>query len=281
MDRLLHLLKKPKPLIMGILNVTPDSFSDGGLYCEKERAIRHAIQMVLAGADIIDIGGESTRPGALPISEQEQMDRVLPVIKELRKQLPAETVMTIDTTRARVASAALQAGADAINDVSGAEDDPEILTVAADNASPIILMHHQGCPQSMQDNPQYENVVEDVCNFLENRANAAIKSGIAANRILLDPGIGFGKSREHNLALLNALDRIVAIGYPVLLGTSRKRFMGAICREDNPANLMPATVATTALGVRSGVRIFRVHDVAENRQAADVTAAIYPNFQAG
>lgn len=281
MDRLLHLLKKPKPLIMGILNVTPDSFSDGGLYREKERAIRHAIQMVLAGADIIDIGGESTRPGALPISEQEQMDRVLPVITELRRQLPAETVMTIDTTRASVASAALQAGADAINDVSGAEDDPEILTVAARNASPIILMHHQGCPLSMQDNPQYENVVEDVCHFLENRAKAALQSGIAGNHILLDPGIGFGKKREHNLALLRGLDRIVALGYPVLLGTSRKRFMGAICREDNPANLIPATVATTALGVRSGVRIFRVHDVAENRQAADVAAAIYPDFQAG
>ncbi|MEY2699604.1 MAG: dihydropteroate synthase [Pseudomonadota bacterium] len=274
MRRLQTLLRQPKPLIMGILNVTPDSFSDGGLYQDSDRAVSHALAMVAAGADLIDVGGESTRPGSLPVSEQAQMERVLPVIHALRQQLPPAIAITIDTTRVSVAAAALDAGADAINDVSAAEDDQAMLALAASRDCPIILMHHQGSPLTMQQNPCYDHVTAEVCAFLRLRAEAALQAGITGEQILLDPGIGFGKRREHNLQLLKELDQIVALGYPVLLGTSRKRFMGAICGIDDPARLLPATIATTALGVQSGARIFRVHDVAENRQAADVAAAI-------
>ncbi|NEV60906.1 dihydropteroate synthase [Thiorhodococcus minor] len=262
------------PQVMGILNLTPDSFSDGGLYTDPEQAVRHALAMLAEGADILDIGGESTRPGSKSVSPQEQELRVLPVIRRLRERIPVSTPISIDTTSARVARAALDAGASWINDTSAGLDDGEMLPLAAERGAPIVLMHRLGVPATMQEAPSYDDVVAEVCDHLTERAQAALAAGIAADRILLDPGIGFGKLAAHNLALLGALDRIVAIGFQVLLGTSRKRFMGAICGGVEPAALMPATCATTTLGVMSGVRVFRVHDVAGNRQAADIAWAV-------
>lgn len=262
------------PQIMGILNVTPDSFSDGGHFADLESALVHAMQMIDQGANIIDIGGESTRPGSEPVSEQEQMRRVLGVIRELRRRIPANVPISIDTTSSTVAEAALDAGADWINDTSAGLDSRGMLPLAAERGVPIVLMHRQGMPASMQDNPDYQDVVAEVRAFLLERANAAVEAGVLENRLLIDPGIGFGKFKEHNLALLAGLTDLAGLGIPLLLGTSRKRFMGSICGETHPERLAPATCATTALGVMAGVRVFRVHDVTENRQAADVAWAI-------
>jgi dihydropteroate synthase len=263
-----------KPLIMGILNVTPDSFSDGGKFSSVTTALQHAKHMITEGVDIIDIGGESTRPGSDPVSPEDQIERVIPVITALRQQLKCTTLISIDTTSSHVAQAALQAGADIINDVSGGEQDPAILTVAAENHAPIILMHRQGTPKTMQDNPYYEDVVPEVIQALQAKIALALNAGIPKTNLLIDPGIGFGKRRQDNLELLAHLDQLVALGFPVLLGTSRKRFMGSLCNITDPNDLVTATAVTTALGVMAGVQIFRVHDVKENRQAADVAWAI-------
>ena len=261
------------PLIMGILNVTPDSFSDGGRYVDMAVALRHAGDMIEDGADLIDIGGESTRPGALPVAAPEQERRVIPVIQRLRESIPTGTLISIDTTSARVAESALDAGADWINDTSAGRDDPAMLALAADRGVPIVLMHRQGMPASMQENPSYRDVIAEVRGFLEERIGAALAAGVGEDSILTDPGIGFGKTLEHNLALVAGLGELVRLGPPVLLGASRKRFLSAICREPDFSALMPATCATTALGVMAGARVFRVHDVAGNRQAADVAWA--------
>ena len=266
--------KTTKPLIMGILNITPDSFSDGGKYTQVNAAVAQAGVMVEEGVDIIDIGGESTRPGAESVSAEQQVLRVVPVIKAIRKAFSKNLLISIDTTLAAVAEAALQAGANIINDVSAGQNDSNILKVAREYDVPIILMHMQGTPQNMQDNPSYINVITEVKEALENRIEEALSAGIKKQNIILDPGIGFGKRREDNLNLLAHLDQIVAIGYPVLLGTSRKRFMGSLCDVSSPAELVTATAVTTALGVMSGVPMFRVHDVKQNRQAADVAWAI-------
>ncbi|MGY6215485.1 dihydropteroate synthase [Methylolobus aquaticus] len=263
-----------RPLIMGILNVTPDSFSDGGLFLDPEVATQEALRMVAEGADLIDVGGESTRPGADPVDAEEQIRRVVPTLQRLRTVLPDGFSISIDTTRGAVAEAALAAGADLVNDVSAGRDDPAMFERVADRGVPIVLMHMQGTPKTMQDRPYYDNVVDEVIAFLLERADLAMRAGISHDRIWLDPGIGFGKRKDDNLALIAHLDRLVATGYPVLLGASRKRFMGAVCGEQRPNGLTAATVATTALGVMSGVRMFRVHDVRQNRQAADVAAAI-------
>lgn len=262
------------PLVMGILNATPDSFSDGGRYLNSDNAVEHALRMVAEGADIIDIGGESTRPGALPVSADLQLARTLPIIATLRRALPASILISIDTTLAGVAEAALLAGADIINDVSAGTNDSAMFGVAARHCCPIVLMHMQGHPATMQDNPSYRHVVQEVCDYLSARAQCALQAGIVKENILLDPGIGFGKRRQDNLDLLAHLDSLVALGYPVLLGTSRKRFMGALCEETQAHNLLGATVATTALAVDAGVKILRVHDVRENKQAAIVAHAI-------
>jgi dihydropteroate synthase len=230
--------------------------------------------MAEEGADTIDVGGESTRPGAARVAAAGQIERVVPVIERLREALPAGVMISIDTTLAEVAAAALDAGAAMINDVSAGRDDEAILPLAADRGVPVVLMHMQGTPATMQDAPRYGNVVEDIREFLLERAAAAEEAGVASNRVILDPGIGFGKNRGHNLELMARLDRLVDTGYPVLLGTSRKRFMGAICHVDEYSELIGATCATTALGVMAGVRLFRVHDVMANRQAADVAWAI-------
>lgn len=263
-----------KPLLMGILNLTPDSFSDGGRYGTVDAVVAQCLAMVEEGVDIIDIGGESTRPGAQRIGAEEQHRRVLPVIEMLVARLPPTIPISIDTTLSAVAAAALDAGAAIINDISAGREDAGILKLAARRGVPMMLMHMQGEPGTMQDNPCYGDVVAEVESFLIERAQAAMTAGMAKENIILDPGIGFGKAREHNLALMANLTRFVALGYPVLLGASRKRFMGSICPVSDPAQLVPATCATTALGVMAGVAIFRVHDVAENRQAADVAFAI-------
>ncbi|MGH8594725.1 MAG: dihydropteroate synthase [Gammaproteobacteria bacterium] len=269
-----QLINSQRPLIMGILNVTPDSFSDGGRYASPEPAIKHALAMVKEGADLIDVGGESTRPGSERVPGCEQRRRVVAVIQGLRQALPEEVGISIDTTLCEVAEAALDAGVNMINDISAGRDDASMLALAAHREVPICLMHMQGTPSIMQRDPQYGDVVDEIRAFLLERADSAIAAGVPCGNIIIDPGIGFGKTPEHNLALLKNLPRFVGSGYPVLLGASRKRFMGAICNEPQPSKLEGATCASTAMGVVAGVRIFRVHDVAMNRQAADVAWAI-------
>ncbi|MEQ1531548.1 MAG: dihydropteroate synthase [Methylococcales bacterium] len=261
-----------KPLIMGILNVTPDSFSDGGKYSALDSAMQQVDKMLADGVDIIDIGGESTRPGADSVSAAEQIQRVVPVITAIRAR--SNAAISIDTTLSAVAKAALAVGADMINDVSAGQADAQMLAFAAQADVPIILMHSQGISKTMQDNPHYEDVLAEVLDFLQSRINAALAAGVKQARIIIDPGIGFGKRKQDNLVLLAHLDKFAATGYPVLLGTSRKRFMGAICSVTEATELVTATAVTTGLGIMAGVQIFRVHDVKENRQAADVAWAI-------
>jgi dihydropteroate synthase len=262
------------PIIMGILNLTPDSFSDGAQFKSSKEAIEHAISMVNEGADIIDIGGESTRPDAKRVSVEEQKARVIDVIAELNEKLPDYVPISIDTTRSSVAEAALDAGATIINDVSAGRDDPDIISLSADRKCPYILMHMQGEPQTMQVDPKYIDVVEEVCRFLLERAELVQSKGVKNDNIVIDPGIGFGKTKQHNLQIISNLNRLVDTGYPVLLGASRKRFMGSICAETDFSKLVGATCATTAIGVFAGVNLFRVHDVSANRQAADVAFEI-------
>ena len=269
-----------RPLIMGILNITPDSFSDGGKYQDIERAFTQVQQMLAEGADIIDIGGESSRPGAESVAIAEQLHRVLPVIQKIRQSYSENLLISIDTTQSAVALAALESGVNIINDISAGSADARMLQVAAEQHAGIILMHMQGTPQTMQENPTYDDVVQQILDYLLVKVDAALQAGISSERIAIDPGIGFGKRKRDNLALLANLQRFTISGYPVLLGTSRKRFMGNICQVDKPADLVTATAVTTALGVMAGVRLFRVHDVQENRQAADVAWAILKSQKA-
>lgn len=266
-------LADPRPIMMGVLNVTPDSFSDGGRFTEPAGATMHALGMVGEGADIIDVGGESTRPGAARVDAAEQIRRMRDVVAHLRQALPDHVRISIDTTLPAVAEAALAAGATMINDVQAGLE-TGMLELAARSGAPIVLMHMQGTPATMQQDPVYADVVAEVEAFLLARAATAAELGVGKAQIILDPGIGFGKTRAHNLALLAGMGRLSGHGYPLLLGTSRKRFMGSICAETDPNNLLGATCATTALGVAAGVRIFRVHDVKPNRQAADVAWTI-------
>ncbi len=260
--------------IMGILNITPDSFSDGGIFLDPHRAVEHALAMEAAGADIIDVGGESTRPGAGRVPEHQQLQRVLPVIRALRERLRPGTGISIDTTLAGVAEQACVAGATMVNDISAGEDDPGILRLAAERKVPIVLMHKQGMPASMQDQPGYADVVAEIKDYLLERAEMALRSGVCPDQIILDPGIGFGKTLQHNLQLLANLETFVNLGYPILLGASRKASLAQICDEADRKELIGATCATTALGALAGVRLFRVHDVKENRQAATVAWAV-------
>jgi dihydropteroate synthase len=261
-----------KPLIMGILNVTPDSFSDGGKFTAVDAALAQAERMLADGVGIIDIGGESTRPGADPVDSGEQIRRVVPIIAAIRQQY--DIPISVDTTCSIVAHAALEAGATLINDISAGLNDPAILTLAAQTKAPIILMHSQGTPKTMQDNPHYADVVADVLDALQQRIAAAVAAGIPKQHIAIDPGIGFGKRKQDNLDLLAHLDAFVSLGHAFLLGPSRKRFMGSLCDVSAPSELVTATAVTTALGVMAGVQMFRVHDVKENRQALEVAWAI-------
>ncbi len=257
--------------IMGVVNVTPDSFSDGGDHLDPARAIDAGLAMREAGADILDIGGESTRPGAEPVSLQEELDRVLPVIEGLAK---AGVRVSIDTRHAAVMSAAAQAGAAIINDVTALRGEPESLQAAAESGLPVMLMHMQGEPQTMQDNPHYEDCLSEVYAFLEQRVAAAEAAGIARERIAVDPGIGFGKTLEHNLELLRGLGAFHGLGCPILLGVSRKRFIGRLSRNEEAKQRGPGSIACALTGRSRAAQIFRVHDVAETRQAMTLFSVV-------
>jgi dihydropteroate synthase len=260
-------------LVMGIVNVTPDSFSDGGRFIDVEAALAHARRLTAEGADILDVGGESTRPGAAPVSEAEEIARVAPVIEAIRRE--SDVRLSIDTMKPAVARAAVAAGATMWNDVTALAWSPDSLATAADLACEVVLMHMQGEPRTMQAAPHYADVVREVAAFLQARADAAITAGVAPGRIWLDPGLGFGKSPGHNLALLRNLDRITALGFPVLVGMSRKsaiaRIAGDKSREDQR---LGGSIAAALAAAQGGAAAVRAHDVAETRQALAVGAAI-------
>jgi dihydropteroate synthase len=264
-----------RPLVMGVINVTPDSFSDGGRFADATNAIAHARQLVADGADLLDIGGESTQPGAKPVEADEQIRRVVPVIRALAKENIPVTI-SIDTTKSAVAQAALDAGAHLVNDISGARDDERMLPLVASRGVPIVLMHMQGTPQTMQIDPRYSDVVREVSAFLTARIRAALDAGIARENILLDPGIGFGKKIEHNLTLIRDSGKIAQAmaGHPMVVGASRKGFIGAITGEPEPRNRLFGTAATTAWFAANGASIIRVHDVKPMKQVVLMTRAI-------
>lgn len=261
-----------RTLVMGILNVTPDSFSDGGKYIDAEAAFARAMEMSAAGAAIIDIGGESTRPGSEPVDEAEQIRRIVPVIQQVAERLPV--LVSVDTTSATVAEQALDAGAGIINDISAGRFDPDMLPLAAARRVPVILMHMLGEPRTMQVEPKYVDVVAEVAGFLREHATVAKTLGVGTDNILVDPGIGFGKSVEHNLALLRRMDVLCDLGYPLVIGTSRKRFIGQITGEVEAEKRVMGTAATVAWAVANGAAIVRVHDVAEMSQVVKMTEAI-------
>jgi len=256
-----------RTLVMGILNVTPDSFSDGGLYADFDAAVEHGVKMVEDGADVIDVGGESTRPNAPPVSIEDELDRVIPVIQELSSRISVP--ISIDTFKARIARAALDEGAVIVNDITGLAD-AEMRELVAARMSPTVLMHMQGTPQTMQENPTYDDVVSDIMAFLRERVEAAVEAGLPAEYLIIDPGIGFGKTMEHNLEILRKLADFRSLGLPILIGASRKAFIGKIL-EDLPAEeRVFGTGATVALSIANGANIVRVHDVKEMVQVARV-----------
>jgi dihydropteroate synthase len=261
----------PAYRIMGIVNVTPDSFSDGGEWFEREAAVAHGRQLVEEGASILDVGGESTRPFADPVPLEEERARVVPVIAALVAQGGAQ--LSVDTMKLEVARAALDAGATYVNDVTAFRHEPAIAALVAERGCDCCLMHMLGDPRTMQVDPRYDDVVSDVKAFLEDRAAFAVREGIAEERIMVDPGIGFGKTVEHNLELLRRLDEIVALGFTVVIGTSRKGFLGRLAGREDPHDRVAATVATNVLALERGARVFRVHDVAATADALTVTAA--------
>ena len=263
----------PGPVVVGILNVTPDSFSDGGNFLDPEAAARHATAMLDEGAAIIDVGGESTRPGSDPVPQEEEIRRVVPVIERILAARP-EAVISIDTYRSETAAAALEAGARIVNDITALRGDHRMAPVVADARSPVILMHMQGEPKTMQQEPRYKDVVSEVRDFLASRAEHAVAAGIGPENIIVDPGIGFGKKLEHNLALLRNLEVVVELGFPVLIGASRKRFVGSITGVEEAAERVFGTVATTVLAYERGATLFRVHDVRANREALAVAEAV-------
>ena len=262
----------PDPVLMGVLNVTPDSFSDGGEFFGVEPAVAQAEKMFDEGAQVIDVGGESTRPGSDPVSPEEELRRVLPVIQAMLSTRP-DSIVSIDTYRSSVAEAALDAGAGAVNDVT-ALGDPRMAGLMAERGCPIILMHMLGEPKSMQQHPRYEDVVREVRDFLAERAQQALRAGVELQNIILDPGIGFGKTPEHNLTLLKRLDSLVELGFPVLVGVSRKSFLGKITGSEDPKSRLFGTVAANVLAYERGASLFRVHDVRANKEALAVAAAI-------
>jgi dihydropteroate synthase len=264
---------------MGIVNVTPDSFSDGGSYLDAGAAVAHAQRLVREGADIVDVGGESTRPGAEPVSAQEELRRVLPVVEGIAA-LDWRPQISIDTSKASVASAALDAGASLVNDVSALRADPDMAAVVASAGAECCLMHMLGEPRTMQRDPRYSDVVDEVMAFLSERLEHAVREGVSEELIMLDPGIGFGKTVAHNLELLDRLDELTALGRPLVVGTSRKSFLARVVARpegsaspDGLAERLPGTIATNVLALERGARVFRVHDVAPVRDALTVAAA--------
>jgi dihydropteroate synthase len=256
---------------MGILNVTPDSFSDGGQFVAVDAAVAQAERMVAEGAVLVDVGGESTRPGAEPVALDEELRRVEPVLEQIARRLPT----SIDTSKAQVASMAIGLGARFVNDVTALRGDPEMAGVVAQEGAGVCLMHMRGDPRTMQDDPRYDDVVSEVKAFLEERVRFAVDAGIAEDRIWIDPGIGFGKTVGHNLELLRRLGEIVAIGRPVVIGTSRKSFLGKLAGGRDEGERLPGTIATNVLALERGATVFRVHDVAQNADALAVAAATF------
>ncbi|MEQ2005484.1 MAG: dihydropteroate synthase [Limisphaerales bacterium] len=259
-------------LVMGVLNVTPDSFSDGGKFFSVEAALERAGHMIREGADLLDVGGESTRPGATPVSAAEEIRRVVPVIKELALRL--QVPISVDTQKPEVARAALLAGASIVNDIAANRSDDTMARVVTEFRAGYVAMHMQGTPQTMQQNPAYADVVREVDAFFAERLARLEKSGVRPEQVVLDPGIGFGKTLKHNLQLLGALPSFVRHGRPLLLGVSRKAFLGKLTGAESPAERLPGALACAALAVRDGVQILRVHDVRETVRAARVAEAI-------
>jgi len=268
----LRQIVRQRTAVMGILNVTPDSFYDGGRYTQVEVAVQRALQMVQDGADIVDIGGESTRPGSQPVPEEEELRRVLPVIEAVRER--TDVPISIDTTKSRVAERALQAGACMVNDISGLGFDPRMAEVVARHGALCCIMHIQSTPQTMQLNPQYEDVVRDISRYFEERLALAERAGIPRENIWLDPGIGFGKTVEHNLEILRRLREFTALGLPILIGTSRKSFIGKILGDLPPEERLEGTAATVAIAIMNGANAVRVHDVREMARVARMTDAV-------
>tara|TARA_B100001029_G_scaffold27711_1_gene20012 strand:- start:6028 stop:6879 length:852 start_codon:yes stop_codon:yes gene_type:complete len=266
------LSKKKQSLIMGILNITPDSFSDGGDFFEKNIAIDRALEMVEQGAEIIDIGGESTRPFSDPVSLKEEISRVIPVIEGICKE--SDVCISIDTTKSKVASEALEAGASLINDISAMEIDSLMVDVALKFNCPIVLMHMKGIPKNMQDNPQYHSLISDIKEYLLARIDFVVSKGIDRNKIIIDPGIGFGKTVENNFEIINNLDQFVKMNFPVLLGASRKSFIGASLNLPEKDRL-EGSIAANIIGLQKGAKIFRVHDVVETNRAMVIANKIF------
>jgi dihydropteroate synthase len=263
----------PGPVVAGILNVTPDSFSDGGNYVDPEAAAEHAAAMLNEGAAIIDVGGESTRPGSDPVSPEEEARRVVPVIERIVAARPG-AIISVDTYRSATATAALEAGAGIVNDVTALRGDPRMAAVVAEAGCPVILMHMQGEPKTMQSEPRYTDVVREVNDFLRSRVEHAVAAGVGGDNIIVDPGIGFGKTVDHNLTLLRDLGSVVDLGFPVLVGASRKRFIGSITGVEAAAERVFGTVASTVLAYERGATLFRVHDVRANSEALAVAEAV-------
>ena len=264
-------MSQPDPFeIMGVVNVTPDSFSDGGEWFDRDAAVAHGLQLAQDGAAILDVGGESTRPRALPVSEDEELRRTEPVVRALAR---SGAIVSIDTVKLTVAQAALDAGARYVNDVTAFRHDPELAGLVADRGARCCLMHMLGEPRTMQEDPRYADVVDDVKAFLTERAEFAVREGVKEERIDLDPGIGFGKTLQHNLALLARTDELVALGFRVVIGVSRKSFIHRIADVPDPHRRVPGTIAANVLALERGARVFRVHDVAEARQALQVASA--------
>ncbi|MEZ5850769.1 MAG: dihydropteroate synthase [Hyphomicrobiaceae bacterium] len=279
---LLEVLREPRqrfagltfdrPRIMGIVNVTPDSFSDGGRHATTKAAIEHGLRLVDEGADILDIGGESTRPGSDAVPLEDELARVMPVIEGLRAKTRA--VISVDTRKAEVMRRAAAAGADVLNDVSALSHDPHALAVAAESGLPVVLMHAQGDPKTMQDKPQYDDVLLDVFDYLAARIAVCVSAGIPKSRLVVDPGIGFGKLLHHNLAVMAKLSIYHGLGVPILLGASRKRTIGQLSNVPNAEDRVHGSIAAALAGIAQGVQIVRVHDVAETRQALSVWQAV-------
>ncbi len=256
---------------MGVVNVTPDSFSDGGRFLDPQRAANHGLKLISEGADILDVGGESTRPGARPVSESEELERVIPVIRSLRRS--TDIPLSIDTTKAAVASAALDEGADIVNDISALRSDPGMARIIAGAGAGVILMHMQGTPLTMQRAPHYDDLVDEIRSFLQERTETAASSGIPEEGIIIDPGIGFGKTCEHNLTLLRSLEAFTDLGRPLCIGLSRKSFIGKVL--DLPVEeRLEGTIAAAVLSISLGASILRVHDVREVTRAVQLAEAI-------
>ncbi len=259
-----------RTLVMGIMNVTPDSFSDGGRFLRHDNAVHRGLELIQQGVDLIDVGGESTRPGSLPIMEEAEIKRVLPVVKTLVTKAP----VSIDTTKAAVAAMVLEAGAFLVNDVSGLTADPDMPRVIAEHDAHCCIMHAKGEPRTMQINPHYDDLIGEICDFLDRQIEVALKAGVKQHKIWIDPGIGFGKTVEHNLQIIRELDQFKRFGMPILLGASRKSFIGAVLNGASPLERVDGTIAACIIGMMNGAKVLRVHDVERVVPAVRVAEAI-------